>query len=149
MKGMEKFLDVEAEPCDGGDSDNDDTGSDDNIGTGDATPVARGDNTHVRSPSPKCCWTLRGEPTCKKKKLDERILPTMVIPEEMAVRFETDLLDSTLPTTLAKEDVLAEPPNAAGVPEDLPILGSPKCTTMQSLSSENGCFIGDQHRSSI
>lgn len=64
----------------------------------------------------------------------------MVIPEEVAVRFATDLLASTLPTTLAEEDVLEEPPSVTNAP-DLPILGSPERITMQPKSSETGALL--------
>lgn len=53
MKGMVEFLDVEAEPLNGDDSDKDGTGSDDDTGTEDAPSITRNDDTHVRSPSPK------------------------------------------------------------------------------------------------
>lgn len=62
MKGMNEFLNVEAESSDGGDSDNNDNDSDNN-GTGDARATTRGEDGLVRSPSPKCCWMSRGEPT--------------------------------------------------------------------------------------
>lgn len=68
MKGMDKFLDVEAESSDGGDSDDDNT-DDDAVGVEDVTTATGGDNdTCIRSPSPKRYRTTRGEPARKRKK---------------------------------------------------------------------------------
>lgn len=58
---MDEFLDVEAKPSDGGNSD--DAGGDDDSGAGDVSTVIRGDDAPIQNPSPKCRRTSRGDPT--------------------------------------------------------------------------------------
>lgn len=123
VKGMDDFLDVDAEPFDGSDSDDDNAG-DGATRVGDIPMATDGDDAHIRSPSPKRRMTLRGKTVRKRKKSVERTRPTMIIPEEVAVQFATDLLWSTLPMTPAEEDVLVEPSNVVGAP-DLPTSSSP------------------------
>lgn len=65
VKGMDKFLEVQAEPSDGDDPNGDDNVND-NTDVGDARVTTRGDDAPVRSPSLKCRRTSRGEPTRKK-----------------------------------------------------------------------------------
>lgn len=51
MKGMDEFLDVEAEPSDGDDFDDD--ADDDATTVGDVPAATRGDDALIQSPSPK------------------------------------------------------------------------------------------------
>lgn len=64
----------------------------------------------------------------------------MIIPEEAAVQFATDLLASALSTVPTEEDVLAEPSNTTGA-SDLPDLSSPDRTTMLPPTSETGTLL--------
>lgn len=63
----------------------------------------------------------QSEPARKRKKTVEWILPTIIIPEESAVQFATDLLASTLPTMSIQEEIPAPPSSTAGA-SDAPIL---------------------------
>lgn len=59
----------------------------------------------------------------------------MVIPEEPAVQFATDLLASTLPTTPAQEDISAHSSSATSA-LDVPALNSLECIAELSPTSE-------------
>lgn len=70
----------------------------------------------------------------------ERTLSTMIISEEAAVKFTTDLLASTLLTTPVQENIPAHPSSADSA-LDIPTLNSPKRTTELPPTSGTGALL--------
>lgn len=127
MKGMNEYLDVEAESSDGGDdSDNNDDG-DDIAGVRDIPTATCDDDALIRSPCPKHHWTTRGKLAQKNKEIVEQTLSTMIISEEAMVQFAINLLVSMLLTVPAQKNVLAQSSSTISA-LDVAALNSPKRT---------------------
>lgn len=121
----------------GDNSDNNNTG-DDAAWVREISTTIGDDDAPIQSSSPKHHRTTRGE--LGQKKSIELTLPMMVIIEEVAVQFATDLLASMLPTTLAQEDVLAHSSSDVGA-SYIPVLSFPECTTMLPPTSGMGALL--------
>lgn len=117
---MDEYLDAEAETFIGEDSSKD---GDDADRFGHVHEATSGEDEHTQSPSPHYRQTSRGELACKRKKIVQWTLLTMIILEDEVVQFATDLLASTLQMTLAQEDISVHSPSAAGA-SNVPALNS-------------------------
>lgn len=107
---------------------------------GDVPKVAGGEDARTQSTSPKHHQMDKGEPTRKRKKIVQRTLLTMIIPQEEVVQFPTDLLASTLLIVPAQEDI---PVHSSGVADAANILAlnSPYHTAELPPTSGTGSLL--------